>query len=287
MIFVVDANDRDRIDEVKFELRRAMSEDELRDAVPSVVGNTRSLPACALLLACRLTGAARDLQQAGPAQRDVRGRGHGERLPACLRRLLSSGHKRPTMALDVQAKLELDTSPIKEHVWHVQVCWAIARTALQRPSKWCTSLVFPCLLLGIILTLGAEHMRHDRDCASGVMQAGLCKRDCASGIAQVGLCKQDCASGIAQAGLSKWDCASRIAQVGLRKRDCASGIVQAGLRKWDCASGTAQVGLRKRATTCAPWVRLCAGGTAVANAQAIAGRGYGPVAANSRTHAAL
>jgi ADP-ribosylation factor protein 1 len=43
MIFVVDANDRDRIDEVKFELRRAMSEDELRDAVPSVVGNTRSL----------------------------------------------------------------------------------------------------------------------------------------------------------------------------------------------------------------------------------------------------
>lgn len=45
MIFVVDANDRDRIDEVKFELRRAMSEDELRDAVPSVVGNTRSLPA--------------------------------------------------------------------------------------------------------------------------------------------------------------------------------------------------------------------------------------------------
>ena len=35
MIFVVDANDRDRMDEVKFELHRAMSEDELRDAVPN------------------------------------------------------------------------------------------------------------------------------------------------------------------------------------------------------------------------------------------------------------
>eukprot|EP00353_Schmidingerella_taraikaensis_P012983 CAMPEP_0185568320 /NCGR_PEP_ID=MMETSP0434-20130131/1319_1 /TAXON_ID=626734 ORGANISM="Favella taraikaensis, Strain Fe Narragansett Bay" /NCGR_SAMPLE_ID=MMETSP0434 /ASSEMBLY_ACC=CAM_ASM_000379 /LENGTH=181 /DNA_ID=CAMNT_0028182805 /DNA_START=25 /DNA_END=570 /DNA_ORIENTATION=- len=44
IIFVVDWNDRDRIDDAKSELERMLSEDELRDAVLLVFANKQDLP---------------------------------------------------------------------------------------------------------------------------------------------------------------------------------------------------------------------------------------------------
>jgi len=45
IIFVVDANDRDRIEDVKEKLHRMLGEDELRDAVLLVFANKQDLPA--------------------------------------------------------------------------------------------------------------------------------------------------------------------------------------------------------------------------------------------------
>ena len=44
LIFVVDSNDRDRIDEAREELRRMLGEDELRDAALLVFANKQDLP---------------------------------------------------------------------------------------------------------------------------------------------------------------------------------------------------------------------------------------------------
>ena len=44
IIFVVDSNDRDRIEDVKEELHRMLTEDELRDAVLLVFANKQDLP---------------------------------------------------------------------------------------------------------------------------------------------------------------------------------------------------------------------------------------------------
>eukprot|EP00744_Colponema_vietnamica_P000167 GILI01000308.1.p1 GENE.GILI01000308.1~~GILI01000308.1.p1 ORF type:complete len:182 (+),score=50.61 GILI01000308.1:11-556(+) len=44
LIFVVDSNDRDRIDEAREELQRMLAEDELRDAVLLVFANKQDLP---------------------------------------------------------------------------------------------------------------------------------------------------------------------------------------------------------------------------------------------------
>lgn len=44
LIFVVDSNDRERIDEAKEELNRMLSEDELRDAIVLVFANKQDLP---------------------------------------------------------------------------------------------------------------------------------------------------------------------------------------------------------------------------------------------------
>merc|ERR1712194_538733 len=44
IIFVVDSNDRDRVDEARDELNRMLSEDELRDAVLLVIANKQDLP---------------------------------------------------------------------------------------------------------------------------------------------------------------------------------------------------------------------------------------------------
>uniref|UniRef100_A0A1A9WQB5 ADP-ribosylation factor n=1 Tax=Glossina brevipalpis TaxID=37001 RepID=A0A1A9WQB5_9MUSC len=44
LIFVVDSNDRDRIDEARKELENMLEEDELRDAVLLVFGNKQDLP---------------------------------------------------------------------------------------------------------------------------------------------------------------------------------------------------------------------------------------------------
>ena len=44
VIFVVDSNDRDRIDEARRELSRMLSDDELKDAVFLVFANKQDLP---------------------------------------------------------------------------------------------------------------------------------------------------------------------------------------------------------------------------------------------------
>jgi len=44
VIFVVDSNDRERVEEVKEELLRLLQEDELRDAVVLVIANKQDLP---------------------------------------------------------------------------------------------------------------------------------------------------------------------------------------------------------------------------------------------------
>lgn len=44
LIFVVDSNDRDRIDNAKEELQRMLNEEELRDAVVLVFANKQDLP---------------------------------------------------------------------------------------------------------------------------------------------------------------------------------------------------------------------------------------------------
>ncbi len=44
LIFVVDSNDRERIDQAKDELHRMLNEEELRDAVVLVFANTQDLP---------------------------------------------------------------------------------------------------------------------------------------------------------------------------------------------------------------------------------------------------
>lgn len=44
IIFVVDSNDRDRIDDAKNELLRMLNEDELRDAVILIFANKQDLP---------------------------------------------------------------------------------------------------------------------------------------------------------------------------------------------------------------------------------------------------
>merc|ERR1712196_344016 len=44
LIFVVDSNDRDRIDDAKEELHRMLNEDELRDAAVLVFANKQDLP---------------------------------------------------------------------------------------------------------------------------------------------------------------------------------------------------------------------------------------------------
>merc|ERR1712203_512617 len=44
IIFVVDSNDRDRVDDVREELTKMLSEEELRDAVLLVFANKQDLP---------------------------------------------------------------------------------------------------------------------------------------------------------------------------------------------------------------------------------------------------
>ena len=44
VIFVVDSNDRERVEEVREELLRLLQEDELRDAVVLVIANKQDLP---------------------------------------------------------------------------------------------------------------------------------------------------------------------------------------------------------------------------------------------------
>ena len=44
IIFVVDSNDRDRIDDAKEELHRMLGEDELKDAILLVMANKQDLP---------------------------------------------------------------------------------------------------------------------------------------------------------------------------------------------------------------------------------------------------
>ena len=44
IIFVVDSNDRDRVDDVREELMRILSDDEMRDAVLLVIANKQDLP---------------------------------------------------------------------------------------------------------------------------------------------------------------------------------------------------------------------------------------------------
>ncbi|CAN0363502.1 unnamed protein product [Lampetra fluviatilis] len=44
LIFVVDSNDRERVNEAREELMRMLAEDELRDAVPLVFANKQDLP---------------------------------------------------------------------------------------------------------------------------------------------------------------------------------------------------------------------------------------------------
>ncbi|CEJ85970.1 Putative ADP-ribosylation factor [[Torrubiella] hemipterigena] len=44
IIFVVDSNDRDRVDEARSELQRMLNEDELRDAILLVFANKQDLP---------------------------------------------------------------------------------------------------------------------------------------------------------------------------------------------------------------------------------------------------
>ena len=44
VIFVIDSNDRDRMDEARSELHRMLNEDELRDAVLLVIANKQDLP---------------------------------------------------------------------------------------------------------------------------------------------------------------------------------------------------------------------------------------------------
>jgi GTPase SAR1 family protein len=44
IIFVVDSNDRDRVDEARDELQRMLNEDELRDAQLLVFANKQDLP---------------------------------------------------------------------------------------------------------------------------------------------------------------------------------------------------------------------------------------------------
>uniref|UniRef100_A0A0X3NUR5 ADP-ribosylation factor n=1 Tax=Schistocephalus solidus TaxID=70667 RepID=A0A0X3NUR5_SCHSO len=53
LIFVVDSNDRERIDEARDELNRMLSEDELRDAVLLVFANKQDLPNA--MQACEVT----------------------------------------------------------------------------------------------------------------------------------------------------------------------------------------------------------------------------------------
>lgn len=44
IVFVVDSNDRDRIDDAKEELQRVLAEDEMKDAVLLVFANKQDLP---------------------------------------------------------------------------------------------------------------------------------------------------------------------------------------------------------------------------------------------------
>ena len=44
IIFVVDSNDRDRVDDVREEIRKILSDDEMRDAVLLVLANKQDLP---------------------------------------------------------------------------------------------------------------------------------------------------------------------------------------------------------------------------------------------------
>ena len=44
IIFVVDSNDRDRVDDAKEELHRMLGEDELKDAILLVMANKQDLP---------------------------------------------------------------------------------------------------------------------------------------------------------------------------------------------------------------------------------------------------
>ena len=44
LIFVVDSNDRERVDEAREELQRMLAEDELKDAVLLVFANKQDLP---------------------------------------------------------------------------------------------------------------------------------------------------------------------------------------------------------------------------------------------------
>ena len=44
LIFVVDSNDRERIDECKHEIHRFLTEDELKDAMLLIMANKQDLP---------------------------------------------------------------------------------------------------------------------------------------------------------------------------------------------------------------------------------------------------
>lgn len=46
LIFVVDSNDRERVNEAREELTRMLAEDELRDAVLLVFANKQASPLC-------------------------------------------------------------------------------------------------------------------------------------------------------------------------------------------------------------------------------------------------
>jgi ADP-ribosylation factor protein 6 len=50
LIFVVDAGDRDRIDEARQELHRIINDREMRDAIILVFANKQDLPDCAFAL---------------------------------------------------------------------------------------------------------------------------------------------------------------------------------------------------------------------------------------------
>jgi GTPase SAR1 family protein len=46
LIFVVDSNDRDRLADVKYEIDRSLSEDELNDTIVLIMANKQDLPNC-------------------------------------------------------------------------------------------------------------------------------------------------------------------------------------------------------------------------------------------------
>ena len=104
LIFVVDSNDRERVNEAREELMRMLAEDELRDAVLLVFANKQ---VCAPVgpghagwevgrggPCCPLTGGRRPLPPPGPPERHECSRDHGQAGPALAapQELVHSGH---------------------------------------------------------------------------------------------------------------------------------------------------------------------------------------------------